>query len=72
MIMQGNVPTSMNNIWAKNQTASGRNEFASKWNNKGTNRKPFRYRNDVSLKLRIDNSYSMIMQGNVPSSMNNI
>jgi hypothetical protein len=72
MIMQDNIPSSMNNICAKNQTASERNELSLARNNKGTTKKSFWYRNDVSINLRIDNSSSMIMHGNVPSSMNNI
>jgi hypothetical protein len=72
MIMQDNVPSSMNNICAKNQMASERNELSLARNNKGTTKKAFWYRNDVSINLRIDNSSSMIMHGNVPSSMNNI
>jgi hypothetical protein len=59
MIMQGNVPSSMNNICAKNQRASERNELSLARNNKGTTEKAFLM-------------YSMIMQGNIPSSMNNI
>jgi hypothetical protein len=34
--MQGNVPSSMNNICAKNQTASERNELSLACNKKGT------------------------------------
>jgi hypothetical protein len=51
MIMQGNVPSSMNNICAKakNQTASERNELSLASNNKGTTKKAFWYRNDVSI-----------------------
>jgi hypothetical protein len=41
MIMQGNVPSSMNNICAKNQTASERNELLLAHNNKGTTKKAF-------------------------------
>jgi hypothetical protein len=65
MIMQGNVPSSVNNIWAKNQMASGRNELLLACNNKGITRKAFWYRNDVSINLRIDNSLSKIMPGNI-------
>jgi hypothetical protein len=56
MIMQGKVPSSMNNIWAKKQTASERNELLLARNNKGITRKAFWYRNDVSIKLRINKS----------------
>jgi hypothetical protein len=52
--------------------ASERNELSLERNSKGTGRKSFWYRNDLSINLRINNSSSMIMQGNVPSSMNNI
>jgi hypothetical protein len=68
MIMHGNIPSSMNNICAKNQTASEGNELSLARNNKGIIRKAFWYRNDVSIKLRINNSSSMIMQGNVPAA----
>jgi hypothetical protein len=68
MIIHGNVPSSMNNICAKNQTASEGNELSLARNNKGTIRKEFWYRNDVSIKLKFKNSSSMIMQGNVPAA----
>jgi hypothetical protein len=41
MIMHGNVPSSMNNICAKNQTASEQNESSLARNNKGTTKKAF-------------------------------
>jgi hypothetical protein len=41
MIMQGNVPSSMNNIWAKKQTASEQNESLPSKNSKGMARKQF-------------------------------
>jgi hypothetical protein len=41
MIMQGNVQSSMNNICAKNQTASERNELSLACNNKGTTKRHF-------------------------------
>jgi hypothetical protein len=50
--------------------ASEQNESLLARNNKGIARKAFWYRNDVSVNLRINNSCSMIMQGNVPSSKN--
>ena len=62
----------MNNICAKNQMASEQNELSPKENSKGFAQKEFWYRSDVSINLRINNSSSMIMQGNVPSRMNNI
>jgi hypothetical protein len=49
MIMQGNVPSSMNNICAKNQTSSEQNELSLTRNKKGTAKKAFWYRNDVSI-----------------------
>jgi hypothetical protein len=68
MIMQGNVPSSMNNIRVKKQTASERNELSLARNNKGITIKLFWYRNYVSIKLRINNISSMIMQGYVPAA----
>jgi hypothetical protein len=41
MIMQGNVPSSVNNIWAKNQMASEQNKLLLARNNKGTTKKAF-------------------------------
>jgi hypothetical protein len=41
MIMQGNVLSSMNNIWAKKQTASEQNKLSLTRNNKGTAEKAF-------------------------------
>jgi hypothetical protein len=54
MIMQGNVPSSMNNIWAKQHlcqepTASEQNKLLLTHNKKGTTKKAFWYRNDVSI-----------------------
>jgi hypothetical protein len=52
--------------------ASEQNKLLLARNNKGTTKKAFWYRNDASIKLRINNSSSMIIQGNIPSSVNNI
>jgi hypothetical protein len=41
MIMQGNIPSSMNNICAKKQMASEQNESLLARNNKGIARKAF-------------------------------